>query len=54
VTIASPAGRSGDGMAALRRAGRIGAAMHGELCIVPVRHQPYWRSVAEVPPIGTR
>jgi nucleotide-binding universal stress UspA family protein len=44
---------SGDGMAALRRARRIGAAMHGELYVVHVRHEPYWWSVAGVPPLGS-
>jgi nucleotide-binding universal stress UspA family protein len=43
---------SDDGMAALRRAKRIGAAMHSELHIVHVRHEPYWWSFADVAPLG--
>jgi nucleotide-binding universal stress UspA family protein len=43
---------SDDGMAALRRAKRICAAMHAEIHVVHVRHEPYWWSFAEMAPIG--
>jgi len=43
---------SEDGMAALRRAKRIGAAMHAELHVVHVRHEPYWWSFADLAPVG--
>ncbi len=43
---------SDDGMAALRRAKRITAAMHAELHVVHVRHEPYWWSFAEMAPVG--
>ena len=43
---------SDDGMAALRRAKRITAAMHSELHVVHVRHEPYWWSFAELAPVG--
>lgn len=43
---------SDDGMAALRRAMRIAAAMHSELHVVHVRHEPYWWSFAEMAPVG--
>jgi nucleotide-binding universal stress UspA family protein len=43
---------SDDGMAALRRAKLLGAAMHAELHVVHVRHEPYWWSFADVAPIG--
>jgi len=43
---------SDDGMAALRRAKRIGAAMRAELHVVHVRHEPYWWSFAEAAPVG--
>jgi nucleotide-binding universal stress UspA family protein len=43
---------SDDGMAALRRAKRICAAMHAELHVVHVRHEPYWWSFAEMAPVG--
>jgi nucleotide-binding universal stress UspA family protein len=43
---------SDDGMAALRRAKRISAAMHSELHVVHVRHEPYWWSFAEAAPVG--
>jgi nucleotide-binding universal stress UspA family protein len=43
---------SDDGMAALRRAKRIGAAMHSELHVVHVRHEPYWWSFADLAPLG--
>ncbi len=43
---------SDDGMAALRRAKILGAAMHAELYVVHVKHQPYWWSFADVAPIS--
>ena len=43
---------SGDSMAALQRAKVIGSAMHAELCIVHVRHEPYWWSLANITPAG--
>lgn len=43
---------SDDGMAALRRAKRICAAMHAEVHVVHVRHEPYWWSLADVSPVG--
>jgi nucleotide-binding universal stress UspA family protein len=43
---------SEDGMAALRRAKTIGAAMHAELHVVHVKHEPYWWSFAEIGPAG--
>ena len=43
---------SDDGMAALRRAKRVAAAMHAELHVVHVKHEPYWWSFAELAPVG--
>jgi nucleotide-binding universal stress UspA family protein len=43
---------SEDGMAALRRTKRIGAAMRAEMHVVHVRHEPYWWSFADMAPVG--
>jgi nucleotide-binding universal stress UspA family protein len=43
---------SSDSMAALRRAKVIGSAMHAELYLVHVRHEPYWWSLANITPAG--
>jgi nucleotide-binding universal stress UspA family protein len=43
---------SDDGIAALQRAKRIGAAMRSELHVVHVRHEPYWWSFADAAPFG--
>jgi nucleotide-binding universal stress UspA family protein len=43
---------SDDSMAALRRAKVIGSAMHAELFVVHVRHEPYWWSLANITPAG--